>query len=121
MSAGSERLAWRRRARAGYAAFLMHRLSGLALALFLPLHFWALGQAIDGEARLEAFLAWSEQPVVKLAEAGLVLLLAAHLAGGLRLIAVEFLGWREWQKTAIAAAFGFALAAELLYLLNATS
>ena len=29
----------------------MHRLSGLALACFLPLHFLALGLAIDGEAR----------------------------------------------------------------------
>ena len=29
-----------------YWAFLMHRLSGLALAVFLPLHFWALGQAL---------------------------------------------------------------------------
>ena len=34
----------------------MHRLSGLALAIFLPLHFLALGLAIDGEARLDGFL-----------------------------------------------------------------
>ena len=30
-------------------AFLVHRLSGIALALFLPLHFWALGQALAGD------------------------------------------------------------------------
>jgi fumarate reductase subunit D len=112
-------LALKRRARPSYAAFVLHRLSGVLLALFLPLHFWALGQAIQGEARLDGFLRWAEQPSVKLAEAGLVLLLALHLAGGLRLLAVEFLAWRDWQRTAVAAAFGFGLAAGLLYLLNA--
>ena len=30
--------------------------AGLALAIFLPLHFLALGLAIDGEARFENFL-----------------------------------------------------------------
>jgi fumarate reductase subunit D len=31
--------------RPGYAAALIHRLSGVALALFLPMHFVALGTA----------------------------------------------------------------------------
>jgi len=34
-----------------YWAFLVHRISGLALALFLPAHFLALGTALEGEAR----------------------------------------------------------------------
>ena len=54
---------------------LAHRLSGLALALFLPLHFWALGQAIGGEARLESFLRRTDQPLVKASEWAIVLLL----------------------------------------------
>ncbi len=43
-----------------YLAFVVHRVSGLLLALFLPLHFWALGSAITGEARLEGFLRWAD-------------------------------------------------------------
>ncbi|MDQ2962435.1 MAG: succinate dehydrogenase, partial [Pseudomonadota bacterium] len=39
-----------------YWAFIVHRLSGLALALFLPLHFLVLGQALKGEAALDVFL-----------------------------------------------------------------
>jgi fumarate reductase subunit D len=112
-------LAWRRRAHASYAAFLVHRLSGVLLALFLPVHFWVLGQAIEGAASLQGLLDWADNAWVKLAESGLVVLLALHLAGGLRLLAVEFLAWRDWQKTAIAAGFGFGLALGLLYLLNA--
>lgn len=81
-----------------HIAAMTHRLSGLALALFLPLHFLALGLAIDGEARLDRFLIWSEQPLVKLAETGLVFLLTVHLLGGLRILVIENLAWRPGQK-----------------------
>ncbi len=101
-----------------YWAFIVHRASGLLLALFLPLHFWALGQALHGAAKLDGFLRWTEQPLVKFAETGLVLLLAAHMAGGLRVLALEFLEWREWQKTLLAAAAGVSLVAGLSFLLN---
>jgi len=98
-------------------AFLVHRLSGLALTLFLPAHFYVMGLALDGEARLDAFLKWTDQPLVIAAEWVLVILLAAHLAGGLRLLALEFLPWRNWQKTLAALAAGFALAAGLAFAL----
>ena len=55
-----------RRASPLWLAALVHRLSGLALAAFLPFHFLALGLAISGEARLEGFLRWTDQPLVKL-------------------------------------------------------
>jgi fumarate reductase subunit D len=107
----------RARGHAAYWAFVVHRVSGLALALFLPAHFWALGQAIQGEARLDAFLRWTDSPLVKFAEWGLVLLLAAHLTGGLRLLALEFLPWRDWQKSLAALAGGVALLAGLVFAL----
>jgi fumarate reductase subunit D len=81
-----------------WIAAMVHRLSGLALAIFLPLHFLVLGVAIDGEARLESFLRWSDQPMVKLAEGGLVFLLMVHMLGGLRLLVIENLDWRDGQK-----------------------
>lgn len=113
----SARFDHRARNHPAYWAFLVHRVSGLALALFLPLHFWALGQALAGDARLEQFLRWSDQPLVKLAEWGLVLLLAAHLAGGLRILALEFLPWRDWQKTLATAAAAVSLAIGLAFAL----
>ncbi len=81
-----------------WLAAMVHRLSGLALAVFLPLHFLALGLAIDGEAKLDAFLRWSDQPLVKFAEGGLVFLLAVHLLGGLRVLVIENFAWRDGQK-----------------------
>jgi fumarate reductase subunit D len=109
---------YRARNHPAYWAFVVHRASGVLLALFLPFHFWALGQALRGEEKLESFLRWSDQPLVKLAEAALVLLLAAHMTGGLRLLALEFLAWRGWQLSLLAAAAGVTLAAGLAFLLN---
>jgi fumarate reductase subunit D len=81
-----------------WIAALVHRLSGLALAIFLPLHFLTLGLAIDGEAWLETFLRWTDAPLVKLSEAGLVFLLLVHMLGGLRLLLLENLDWHDGQK-----------------------
>ena len=108
----------RARSHPAYWAFLVHRVSGVALAIFLPVHFWALGQALHGEAALDEFIRWTEQPLVKLAEVVLVIFLAAHMTGGLRLLMLEFLAWREWQKSLAAAAAGLSIAAGLLFVLN---
>jgi fumarate reductase subunit D len=102
-----------------YWAFLVHRISGLGLAIFLPLHLYVLSFALQGEAKLDNFLRWTEMPLVKFAETVLVVLLAAHMAGGLRLLAIEFLPWRDWQKTLIAIMAGVAVAAGLIFLMRA--
>jgi len=95
-----------------WIAALVHRLSGIALLLFLPLHFLALGLAIQGEATLDGFLRWSDRPVVKLAETILVFLLAVHMLGGLRLLVLENLPWFNGQKRlALLAAAASAVAA----------
>ena len=85
-------------------AYIVHRLSGLALVVFLPFHFWVLSLALNQSARLDGFLRWTDAPLVKFAEIGLVFLLAAHAFGGLRLMALETLGWNAAQKTAAAVA-----------------
>jgi fumarate reductase subunit D len=109
---------FRTRNHPAYWAFIVHRASGLLLAIFLPFHFWALGQALLGARALDGFLRWTEYPLVKLAETGLVLLLAAHLTGGVRLLALEFLAWRNWQKSLLAIAVGVSLAVGLAFALN---
>jgi fumarate reductase subunit D len=100
-----------------YWASQVHRLSGVLLALFLPAHFYVLSLAIREAAALDRFLAWTENPAVKLAEAGLVVLLAFHLMGGLRLLAIEFAGWGEGRKTLVAVSGGLGLGAGLLFLM----
>src|SRR5712692_1425469 len=64
----------------GFLAALLHRLSGLVLAVFLPAHFMALG---------------------------------------LRVLAIEFLPWRDRTAATVSACLGAALMVGLLFLLNA--
>jgi fumarate reductase subunit D len=101
-----------------WVAAMVHRLSGLALAAFLPLHFLALGLAIDGEARLDGFLKWTASPLVKVAETVLVLLLAVHLLGGIRVLVIENLPWREGQKRAALLAGGAAVLVAAAFVLQ---
>ena len=109
---------WRARSHPAYWAFLMHRLSGLGLALFLPLHFWALGTALQGAAALDGFLRFAAAPLFKFAEWGLVLLLALHLAGGVRLLLIEFGNVSNLRKDWIAGALGFTAVAGLAFALS---
>lgn len=108
---------WRARNHPGYWAFFLQRVSGVLLAAFLPFHFWALGQALHGAAALDGFLAWTDNPLAKAGELGLVVLLALHLTGGIRLLMLEFLDWREWQKALLAVAGALTAAAGLAFVL----
>jgi len=101
----------------GTWAALVHRLSGVLLVLFLPVHFYALGTTLQSAAAFDALLAWTHHPLTKFAEWGIVVLLAAHLGGGLRVLALEFLPWRGWQKNLAAAAAALALAVGLAFAL----
>lgn len=102
-----------------WVAYMAHRLSGLALVLFLPVHFWVLSLALTAPARLDGYLRWTELGAVKWAEFGLVFLLAVHILGGLRLLAFEWLPWTGGQKTLAAGAVAMALLISASFLLRA--
>ncbi|MCP4492084.1 MAG: succinate dehydrogenase [Gammaproteobacteria bacterium] len=82
-----------------YIAAIGHRLSGIALAAFLPVHFLLLGTALEGAAELDAALTLADLPLVKIAEWGLVVLLTLHLLFGLRVLALEFINWPNHAET----------------------
>jgi len=101
-----------------YLAFVIHRLSGIGLAIFLPLHFLVLGLAIEGPQTLDGFLRWTDQPLVKASETLLIILLAVHFAGGLRLLMIEFFAWSDRQRLIISSGFAASIGVGLLFLLN---
>jgi len=102
-------------------AHMIHRVSGLLLAVFLPAHFLVLGLALEGAAAMEPFIAWTANPIVKFAEVTLVALLALHLFGGLRILALEFLPWSPRQKTWAALATALSFFVGIGFLLSATT
>ena len=110
------------RGHGGYAAFVGHRLSGLALAIFLPFHFLALGLALEDAGEFDRFLAFVDTPLVKIAEWGLVMFLALHLFFGIRLLLIEFLPWRsdaDDRVNLIGWGLGGAVVVGLLFLVGA--
>jgi len=104
-----------------WLAFILHRISGLALALFLPLHFWVLAMAMTDPAGLDGFLHLTDTGIVKLAEFGLVFLLAVHMFGGLRLMAMEWLPWSASQKTLAAGAAAVSFLIACLFFMGAVT
>jgi len=100
-------------------AYALHRASGIGLVLFLPLHFLMLSQALHGAEALDAGLRWTDNIGFKLAETGLVFLLAVHMFGGIRLLALEFLPWSNKQKTFAALAVACAICVSLMFFLSA--
>jgi fumarate reductase subunit D len=108
------------RRKPGFLAAALHRLSGVALAVFLPLHFLTLGSALAGADRFESVLALTRNPWVKAAEWGLVSALALHMALGLRVLAIEFWGFRERTAVTVSAACAFSFVAGLIFLMSAS-
>ncbi|HTT48112.1 MAG TPA: succinate dehydrogenase [Pseudolabrys sp.] len=102
----------------GFLAATLHRLSGIALAIFLPLHFLALATALNGASSLDAFLAVTRQPVVAFFEFVIVVALAVHLTLGLRVLAIEFFNFREKTLAVLSACTAAVLAVGALFILN---
>jgi succinate dehydrogenase subunit D len=103
----------------GFAAAVLHRLSGIALAIFLPIHFLALATALNGAKALDAFLELTRQPAVMAGELAIVVALAIHLTLGLRLLAVEFFDFREKTLAPLSFCVAAVCAVGLIFILNA--
>jgi fumarate reductase subunit D len=104
----------------GLVAAVVHRLSGLLIAVFLPFHFLSLGLAFESEA-FSDFIAWTSNPLVKISEFFLVAALAVHFAGGLRILALEFLQFSKAQSFFISLSFAVSIVVGLLFLLSVFS
>ena len=102
----------------GFVAAMLHRLSGIALAIFLPLHFLALATALNGASALDNFLTLTRQPLVACAECGIVVALAIHMTLGLRLLAIEFFDFREKTLAALSVCLAAVFAVGFIFALN---
>jgi succinate dehydrogenase / fumarate reductase cytochrome b subunit len=83
--------------RTGMFAWMAHRLSGVALVVYLVVHIWGLKSLTDPDA-FNALIADYHAWYFKVGE---ILLLAAvvyHAMNGLRIVLIDFLGWSPNQK-----------------------
>ena len=97
---------------------MLHRLSGIALAVFLPLHFLALATALNGANALDSFLNVTRQPLVDFLEFWIVIALTVHMTLGLRVLAVELFDFREKTLAALSVCLVVVFAVGLIFMLN---
>ena len=100
----------------GTVSWLLHRVTGVTLAIYLLPHFLTIHKSLGGPAAFDAALATYSGPVYAAAEYVLVAAVTFHLFNGLRLIAVDLFDLSHRQRLL----FGLVLAACLAVLLAAS-
>ncbi|MGH8277823.1 MAG: succinate dehydrogenase, partial [Steroidobacteraceae bacterium] len=79
----------------------------------------ALATALNGATAFDSFLALTRQPAVMAAELGIVVALAIHMTLGLRVLAIEFLDFREKTLAALSVCVAAVFAVGVIFILNA--
>lgn len=85
------------RLRTGMVAWVLHRLTGLGLVVYIVLHVWGL-KALSNREAYNELIAGYHAPIFKLAEFGLWIAVVYHMMNGLRIVLIDFLGWSPNQK-----------------------
>ena len=87
----------RYRVRVGMFAWMLHRLTGLALVGYLVVHIWGL-KAITDPAAYNALITSYHAPVFKVGEFLLLGAVVYHALNGLRIVLIDFMGWSPNQR-----------------------
>lgn len=91
--------------RTGTAAWLLQRLSGVFITVYLITHIIVIGQSVRGEESFDDLLSTFDQPLFLVLDAGLLGVVAFHAMNGLRLILFDFNIGLRYQKAMFWAAF----------------
>jgi len=74
----------------GTWSWLLHRITGVILVLYLFMHFFALSSSLGGAATFNAWLSNLQTPLTHVLEIGLAAVVAFHLLNGLRITIADF-------------------------------
>jgi len=92
----------------GSWAWILHRLSGLALIFYLTLHIWIINTVTKGEKAFDQLMDLLGSPLFKILEVGLWGVILFHAFNGIRVIIVDYykgsLHHKKWFYGLIAAA-----------------
>ena len=100
----------------GSVAWALHRITGVALAVYLLPHIISINSSRGGREAFDAALGWYAGPLIAASEFVLVLTVAFHMFNGIRIIVVDFFDLSHTQKLL----FWLVLAACAAVLLGAT-
>jgi succinate dehydrogenase / fumarate reductase, cytochrome b subunit len=87
----------RYKVRVGMFAWMLHRLTGIAVLGYLIVHVWGLRAMTDPDA-YNALIAGYHAPIFKLGEFLLLGAVIYHALNGLRIVLIDFVGWSPNQR-----------------------
>ena len=82
----------------GTLAWILHRLTGLALIFYLVLHVFVIHHLIKGEEEFDGVMHFLSSPLFKFFEIGLIGVIFLHLWNGLRVTLIDMGVLVEKQK-----------------------
>ncbi|HEY8491395.1 MAG TPA: succinate dehydrogenase, cytochrome b556 subunit [Dehalococcoidia bacterium] len=82
----------------GTIAWILHRVTGVFLTLYLITHIIVIGQSVRGKEAFDAALNFVQSPLFVFLDAGLAGVVAFHGLNGLRIIAFDMGVGIRWQK-----------------------
>ncbi len=82
----------------GAWAWILHRLSGLALIFYLTLHIWVINNLTKGPEHFNRVMLFLNAPLFKLLEVGLWGVILYHAFNGVRIVIVDFFQGSLFQK-----------------------
>ena len=94
----------------GTAAWLFHRISGLALIFYMTLHVWVVHHLAISPEKFNEMMLLLAHPVFKFAEVGLLAAVMFHSLNGIRVILVEYTWGNKYQKELFGLCFGISAA-----------
>ncbi|MFC2155453.1 succinate dehydrogenase, cytochrome b556 subunit [Acidobacteriota bacterium] len=74
----------------GSWAWILHRLSGLALIFYLTLHIWIINTLTRGSDSFNEVMTFLNSPLFKFLEVGLWGVILYHAFNGIRVVIVDF-------------------------------
>jgi len=84
--------------RTGAIAWLFHRVSGLALTLYLILHIWVTHNVVQGPERFNQVMGFLSSLPFKIFEILLLGAIVYHTFNGIRLLIVDFWNGAKYHK-----------------------
>lgn len=89
----------------GFVSFLLRRVTGVALVLYVLLHIWVIGGAVTGPETFNERMVFLTSPLFKVLEIGLLAAVFYHGLDGLRLLLMNWFKITDKRKAMFYAAF----------------
>lgn len=100
----------------GMVAWLLHRITGLGITLYLGLHVWSISKIYGGPEKFEHAMNLYRQPIFKMLEIFLFGAVIYHTVNGMRLLWCDFLGGAKYHKKLF---WGWSIAGAIIFVLGA--